>query len=311
MNMSTKLKVLFATTIAAMGITALAAHVEITGMDRTPGSGKATIHYEVSGLSTATDLTITASANGESMSKTIIGVANGNGTTIVDYGSELGTAANVAFSAELTDPDLEGVQLWENGPYWATCNVGASKPEDYGYFFWWGDTVGYRPLAGYWESVRSSATISFSTSTASATYNKSVSTLKVNGYLDANGNLASSHDAATVYLGAPWRMPTSAEMDALVANCTAEMTTLNGVAGRLVKGKGDYATKSIFLPAAGYGDGGSHNNIGKDGNYWTSTPNPDNAYNAWRLGYNSDRYLQNNDARYYGRSVRAVRVVAK
>ena len=35
------------------------------------------------------------------------------------------------------------VQLWENGPYWATTNIGAEKPEDYGYYFWWGDTVGY------------------------------------------------------------------------------------------------------------------------------------------------------------------------
>ena len=41
------------------------------------------------------------------------------------------------------EPELGGVQLWENGPYWAECNVGATKPEEYGYYFWWGDTVGY------------------------------------------------------------------------------------------------------------------------------------------------------------------------
>ena len=43
----------------------------------------------------------------------------------------------------IVDEQLGGVQLWENGPYWAECNVGAAKPEDYGYYFWWGDTVGY------------------------------------------------------------------------------------------------------------------------------------------------------------------------
>ena len=39
--------------------------------------------------------------------------------------------------------DFGGVQLWENGPYWAECNVGAARPEESGYYFWWGDTVGY------------------------------------------------------------------------------------------------------------------------------------------------------------------------
>ena len=309
MNMSTKLKVLFATTIAAMGITALAAHVEITGMDRTPGSGKATVNYTVSGLSTATDLTITASANGKSMSQKIIGVANGTGSATVDYKSELGASPNVAFSAVLTDPDLEGVQLWENGPYWATCNVGASKPEDYGYYFWWGDTVGYRPLAGYWESVKSSATISFSSSSspANTTYGKNPS-----GYFDANGNLASSHDAATAYLGAPWRMPTKAELEALIANCEATWETLNGVSGRRIKGKGDYKTKSIFLPATGYGWELAHYGSGSDGggNYWSSTPGSD-LNKARHLNVYSTGSQQVDDSRCVGQSVRAVRVVAK
>ena len=43
---------------------------------------------------------------------------------------------------------LGGVQLWENGPYWAECNVGATSPEEYGYYFWWGDTVGYSRSGG-------------------------------------------------------------------------------------------------------------------------------------------------------------------
>ena len=44
-----------------------------------------------------------------------------------------------------------GVQLWENGPYWAECNVGATRPEEYGYYFWWGDTVGYSRSGGAWN----------------------------------------------------------------------------------------------------------------------------------------------------------------
>ncbi|MBQ0032318.1 MAG: hypothetical protein KBT68_05915 [bacterium] len=46
------------------------------------------------------------------------------------------------------ETQLSGVQLWANGPYWAECNVGATKPEEYGYYFWWGDTVGYTPSGG-------------------------------------------------------------------------------------------------------------------------------------------------------------------
>ena len=49
---------------------------------------------------------------------------------------------NASFVVTITE-DLGGVQLWENGPYWAECNVGASSLEDDGYYFWWGDTVGY------------------------------------------------------------------------------------------------------------------------------------------------------------------------
>ena len=48
---------------------------------------------------------------------------------------------------------LGGVQLWENGPYWAECNVGATKPEEVGYYFWWGDTVGYKRVGDRWDAV--------------------------------------------------------------------------------------------------------------------------------------------------------------
>ena len=51
-------------------------------------------------------------------------------------------------SSIVDEDDLGGVQLWENGPYWAECNVGATNPEEYGYYFWWGDTVGYTRSGG-------------------------------------------------------------------------------------------------------------------------------------------------------------------
>ena len=160
---------------------------------------------------------------------------------------------------------LGGVQLWENGPYWAECNVGASKPEEYGYYFWWGDTVGYSRSGGTWTSDYYYCDVAWVSSTGTRmssspfslsfcpTYNKSNSTLQSQGYIDSTGNLVAKYDAATAHLGAPWRMPTRTEIDALINNCATTWTTRNGVYGRLVTGKGAYASKSIFLPAAGYG----------------------------------------------------------
>ena len=315
MNLSTKLKVLFATTVAAIGITAMAANVEITSMDRLPGSGKATINYKVSGLSAKTDLTITASAGGKSAAKTVVGVANGNGNMTIDYQSALGTAPNVAFSAALTDPDTEGVQLWDGGPYWATCNVGASRPEDYGYYFWWGDTIGYRYLNSKWEAVKSSATITFAISSSVApsnnTHNKSISALTSAGWLDSTGNLASSHDAATAYLGAPWRMPTKAEFEALVAKCTKQLKTVNGVNCWQVSGNGVHATKSIYLPIAGFGYEAGFNDPGTYADYWSSTPENDNG-SAWILTLNStSKFTTQAIDRRHGFTIRPVRVVAK
>ena len=222
-------------------------------------------------------------------------------------------APNVAFSAVMTDPDTEGVQLWEGGPYWATCNVGAAKPEDCGYYFWWGDTVGYKHVNSKWEAVTSSTTISFDNNIpANNTYGKGIDQLKTAGYLNANSNLVSTCDAATAYLGAPWRVPTEAELDDLVSKCTSTWTTQNGVAGRLVKGKTTgYTDKSIFLPAAGYGSGASLYSSGSHGDYWSSTPYSDYSLSAWGLYFSSSNFYRHDRNRSNGRSVRAVRGFAE
>ena len=55
--------------------------------------------------------------------------------------------------------DRAMVQLWDGGPYWATTNIGAEKPEDYGYYFWWGDTVGYKREGNKWVAVPSYDTL--------------------------------------------------------------------------------------------------------------------------------------------------------
>ena len=207
--------------------------------------------------------------------------------------------------------ELVGVQLWENGPYWAECNVGASKPEEYGYYFWWGDTVGYKRNASDngWVSVKDGSSYSFSDC---PTYGKDNSSLQSAGYIDSTGNLVASHDAATAHLGAPWRMPTDAEFSALISNCETIWTTRNGVYGRLVTGKGNYSSKSIFLPAAGFGTDSYLDYLGLRGYYWSSTSYSGYSYGVWYLYFSSsDFYRYYVSRRFDGRSVRPVRGFAR
>jgi hypothetical protein len=147
--------------------------------------------------------------------------------------------------------DPQGVQLWEGGPYWAKYNLGATTPQGTGYYFWWGDTVGYKRVGSSWNAVDGS-TNGFSFTTACPTYYKTKAELQSAGYIDSDSKLVSSYDAASMHLGLPWRMPTSADLRALFNNTTYSKVTSNGVPGIRFTGKDSYATKSIFIPIIGY-----------------------------------------------------------
>lgn len=206
----------------------------------------------------------------------------------------------------------DGVQLWANGPYWAECNIGASKPEEPGYYFWWGDTVGYMRNAADngWVSVKDGSEFKFNDDNCS-TCNLNNSDLRSNDSIDSSGNLVANLDAATAYLGSPWRMPTDEDFDQMKKRCIISFSKRNGVNGYLVTGKGAYASKSIFLPAAGYGSGSSLDRLGSLGYYWSSTPNADDSYCAWDLYFNSSSFSRYDSYRYYGQSVRPLRGFAK
>ncbi len=196
-------------------------------------------------------------------------------------------------------PEREKVQLWEGGPYWATTNIGAEKPEDYGLYFWWGDTKGDRP---------SGTTFSFSFEASNCpTYVKSTSELQSEGWITGGGVLAPEHDAAHVLWGGKWRIPTQQELQNLVDKCDWSPATVNGVDGFEVRGRGGYASASIFLPCSGYGYGTSLTYAGSYGCYWSSVPYSDDNY-AWDLYFCSGCHGTYNDygGRYYGRSVRPV-----
>lgn len=168
-----------------------------------------------------------------------------------------------------------------SGTKWATCNIGASSPEDYGNFYAWGETS---TKSEYNESN-------------SATYNRSASDLRNMGIIDSNGNLTMSYDVARQNWGGSWRMPTNVEFEELVANCTWRWTPRNGIAGYEVVGPNGI---SIFLPAAGYFD-----NPIEAAFYWSSSAYDDN-YNSCYLYFIRDNKEASWSFRYGGQSIRPV-----
>ena len=200
------------------------------------------------------------------------------------------------------------VQLWEGGPYWATTNIGADKPEEYGLYFWWGDTEGHRPSAD--------GTFNFNFSpdnSAIYTYGKSVSELQSAGWVTSDGVLAPTHDAAHIKWGGAWRMPTQQELIDLCRKCDWAWTTLNGVNGYVVRGRSTYTANSIFLPIAGEGDNNKFRLSGLWGEYLSSAPWTYSTYAYWN-GYEhyyglflvSDSYRTTGLYLYKGNSIRPV-----
>ena len=228
----------------------------------------------------------------------------GRGGTQVTTASVVPASATTLYAHWTPDGTHNKVQLWANGPYWAETNIGADEPWDYGYYFWWGDTVGYRRENNAWVANDGSSS-SFSFNSA-PTYGKHTSTLSNEGWITANGVLASAHDAAHVQWGGYWRMPTDQELADLVNNCDWTRTTINGVNGYVVRGRGNFADASIFLPLAGRGYGTSLDYAGSEGDYWSSVPLSGNSGDAWHLALNSGDQSTASVFRFRGQTIRPV-----
>ena len=176
---------------------------------------------------------------------------------------------------------------------WATCNVGANAPEEYGDYFAWGEV---EPKTEYnWSSYK---WCNGSTNTQTK-YNTSDSY----GTVDNKTVLEAEDDAAAVNWGGNWRMPTKAEQDELRQQCTWTWTTQNGVNGYTVTGPNG---NSIFLPAAGYRYDSSFKYAGSRGYYWSSSLSTDYPGDACGLYFYSDGVDRDGSYRCCGRSVRPV-----
>ena len=190
-------------------------------------------------------------------------------------------ARKAAEEARSTTGTINGHQWVDLGlsVKWATCNVGASSPSDYGNYYAWGET---RTKSEYTEDN-------------SSTYGINIG--------DISGD--NRYDAARANWGGTWRLPTEAEMEELMDKCTWTWTSQGGHNGYRVTGPNG---SSIFLPAAGYRGGSSLYNANVTGHYHNSTPDMSDATIVYHLFIDNSRsvWFADSDSRSSGQSVRPV-----
>ena len=172
-----------------------------------------------------------------------------------------------------------------SGLLWATCNVGATSPEQAGLYFAFGETKGFTA-----EQVTSGV----------RTFNSE--SYKASGI---SADLTLEQDAAHSYMGGKWRVPTKDEWRELIDNCNAVWTNDyngTGVAGRVFTSKVN--GNSVFFPAAGFCGNSYVSWVDSEGLYWSASWKSSSF--AWYLNFDSEKQHTFDDCRYYGMSVRGV-----
>lgn len=185
-----------------------------------------------------------------------------------------------------------------SGTLWATTNIGAIYPEEYGYYFAWGETS---PKECYsWETYKwcDGTETSMTKYCISSAY----------GQEDGLSELLPEDDAAYVLWGEEWRIPSLAQLEELCSECDWTWTTMFGVNGQMVSSRsnGNY----IFLPAGGWIGETSYGVVGEKGYAWSRTINEEHCNGACYLGFtssNGTQYTNNYYGRYGGWAIRPVR----
>ncbi len=204
------------------------------------------------------------------------------------YNSGIDFDKNVNYSKK----DMTNLEVIDLGlsVLWASCNLGAMKPEEYGSYFAWGETesdkTNYTWASYKWTEGSSSTPLKYNTS-------------------DGKSELDPEDDAARLFLGEHWRMPTKEELHELSTGCTWTLKTQNGVVG--YEGKSKTTGNTIFFPMSGVFRGTSVSEIGKTGIYWSSDLVTSQKTKAESLYMMSDKTPQGGqDERRYGYSIRPV-----
>ena len=185
-----------------------------------------------------------------------------------------------------------------SGTLWATCNVGANSPEEYGDYFAWGET---EPKSNYdWSTYKYC-------NGSPETMTKYCTSIRY-GIVDNKTELEPSDDAATVNWGNDWQMPSLGQVEELTCGSYTNIswTTLNGVHGRKITSKSN--GNSIFLPTAGNRHATSLGGVGFSGGYWSRLLDTGHGISAHGLYFCTSDNGQYYIGRDCGRSVRPVRV---
>lgn len=170
-----------------------------------------------------------------------------------------------------------------SGLLWASQNVGADRQIDAGLYFSWGNVDGHTESDDYFFSIQD--------------YTESPGR-----QLDIDIDLA--HDAARVNLGGAWRMPSHEEMVELLANCAAQMTTIDGVYGCRLTSRINGA--ELFLPAGGYRYRSNTEKKGVGSMIWSTTVVSTSYAYCLRLG-DEGMTANSPSLRWFGLNIRAVR----
>ena len=207
-----------------------------------------------------------------------------------------------------------------SGTLWATCNIGASSPEDYGDYFAWGETVPYgkedkgnamnyafNNNGSYVKTYYNWSTYKYCNGSYSTlTKYNPISSYGNNGFTDDLTELLPEDDAAYVNWGSGWRMPSIEQCEELRTECQWSWLLQEGVCGYKVTSTTN--GNSIFLPAAGCRSDGSLYTAGSYGGYWSRTLSTSSLPSARILGFYSGVISTSNDSgRDNGPSVRPVR----
>jgi hypothetical protein len=175
-----------------------------------------------------------------------------------------------------------------SGTLWATCNIGANEPTEYGGYFAWGETES--KVKYNWNNYKFNPSGDGSTMTK---YNET----------DELITLEAEDDAAHVLWGGNWHIPTKDQLQELIDNCTWTWGAVNKINGYTVSRNGN----SIFLPAAGYCSDPKFELVGTLCSYWSLSLNT-NTGMAWRFQCYAKAYQTNAEWRFEGLSIRPVMV---
>ncbi len=222
-----------------------------------------------------------------------------NGTTALDVAN---VKSQIKFGFTATNPTFSYVDLGlTSGTLWATMNVGAERPEDFGTYFAWGETT--TKTIYDWASYTYAAGEADSNPQFTKYCNDA--SLGNNGFTDELTVLQAGDDAATAILGENWRMPTYDEILELTSECQYSYTTQNGVYGIIVTGPN---SNTIFIPAAGGRQ--FENEVWEEGSgsYWASSLDTNSPTDAQGFYFESNGFGPISIMRRYGLPIRPVYV---